>query len=125
LPRDKRRPEGSGTFVDPDQSDVRGEPVFRYRTVAHLLEFNKNTVQRVLQINGWLVRMRPVGFGTRIKALLSVAEQPNERWGTDLCRIWARRDGWTTLALVIDCCSRECWADTCLAAANRRPRIRR
>ncbi|WP_231113333.1 DDE-type integrase/transposase/recombinase [Pandoraea pnomenusa] len=32
---------------------------------------------------------------------------PNERWSTDLCRVWSRRDGWTTLALVIDCHTRE------------------
>ncbi len=33
----------------------------------------------------------------------SVATAPKERWSTDLCRVWAGRDGWTTLALVIDC----------------------
>jgi putative transposase len=32
---------------------------------------------------------------------------PNERWATDLCRVWAGRDGWQTLALVIDCHTRE------------------
>ena len=34
-------------------------------------------------------------------------EKPNERWATDLCRVWAGRDGWATFALVTDCCSRE------------------
>ena len=37
----------------------------------------------------------------------SVATAPNERWSTDLCRVWAGRDGWATLALVIDCHTRE------------------
>src|SRR3546814_1610862 len=37
----------------------------------------------------------------------SVAAAPNERWSTDLCCIWAGRDGWATLALVIDCHTRE------------------
>lgn len=46
--------------------------------------------------------MRP-----RIEAIPSVAKAPNERWSTDMCRIWAGRDGWTTLALVIDCHTRE------------------
>ena len=37
----------------------------------------------------------------------TVAERPNERWSTDLCRIWAGKDGWATLALVMDCHTRE------------------
>ena len=32
---------------------------------------------------------------------------PNERWAPDLCRVWAGRVGWATLALVMDCHSRE------------------
>ena len=28
-------------------------PSFGYRTVAHLLGFNKNTVQRIFQLKGW------------------------------------------------------------------------
>ncbi|MFT8274961.1 IS3 family transposase, partial [Kerstersia gyiorum] len=82
-------------------------PSFGYRTVAWLLGFNKNTVQRIFQIKGWQVRKRPIGFRPRIQALPSAATMPNERWSTDLCRIWAGRDGWATLALVIDCHTRE------------------
>ncbi len=36
-----------------------------------------------------------------------VAKAPAERWATDLCRIWAGKDGWSHLALVIDCHTRE------------------
>lgn len=36
-----------------------------------------------------------------------VATAPNERWSTGLCQVWAGRDGWVTLALVIDCHTRE------------------
>jgi hypothetical protein len=36
-----------------------------------------------------------------------VATAPNQRWATDMCRIWAGRDGWTVLALVIDCHTRD------------------
>jgi transposase InsO family protein len=36
-----------------------------------------------------------------------VATRPNERCSTDLCRLWTERDGWATLALVIDCNTRE------------------
>ena len=78
-----------------------------YRTVAGLLGMNKNTVQRIFQIKGWQVRKRPVGFRPRVQALPSVAQAPNERWATDLCRIWAGKVRWCTLAVVIDCYSRE------------------
>lgn len=86
---------------------IEESPSFGYRTVAWLLGFNKNTVQRIFQIKGWQVRKRPIGFRPRIQALPSAATMPNERWSTDLCRIWAGRDGWATLALVIDCHTRE------------------
>ena len=68
---------------------------------------NKNTVQRVFQCMGWQGRKRPVGFRPRIQALPSRALAPNERWVTDLCWVWTGRDGWGSLALVIDCHARE------------------
>nr|WP_241772811.1 DDE-type integrase/transposase/recombinase [Rhodobacter capsulatus] len=46
--------------------------------------------------------MRP-----RIEAVPSVATAPNERWSTDLARVWTGKDGWASLALVIDCHRRE------------------
>jgi putative transposase len=48
-----------------------------------------------------------VGFRPRNQALPSVASQPDERWATDLCRVWTGRDQWAHLALVIDCPTRE------------------
>ena len=86
---------------------IEENPSFGYRTVAYLLDFNKNTVQRIFQLKGWQVRKRPVGFRPRIEVKISKADKPNERWATDLCRVWAGRDGWSTLALVIDCHTRE------------------
>ena len=86
---------------------IEKEPSFGYRTVAWLLGFNKNTVQHIFQIKGWQVRKRQIGMRPRIEAVPSVATAPNERWSTGLCRVWAGRDGWTTLALVIDCHTRE------------------
>ncbi|RWR47736.1 transposase [Sinirhodobacter huangdaonensis] len=44
---------------------------------------------------------------SRIEAVPSVAPAPNERWSTDLARVWAGKDGWASLALVIDCHTRE------------------
>ena len=76
---------------------------FGYRTVAHFLRFNRSTLQRIFQLMRWQVRTRPVGFRPRVRTLPSVASVPNDRWATDLCRIWSGRDGWATLALVMDC----------------------
>lgn len=103
----KSPPKVDPKFVAPIKAMIEESPAFGYRTVAHLLGFNKNTVQRVFQLMGWQVRKRPIGFRPRIQALPSVASKPNERWSTDLCRVWAGRDGWATLALVIDCHTRE------------------
>ncbi|MEM6438554.1 MAG: DDE-type integrase/transposase/recombinase [Pseudomonadota bacterium] len=60
-----------------------------------------------LQLKGWQVRRRPVGSRPRIEAKPSAAAAPNERWSTDLARVWAGQDGWATLALVMDCHARE------------------
>ena len=99
----KIRPELAG----PIKAMIEAEPSFGYRTVASLLGMNKNTVQRVFQQMGWQVRKPAVGHRPRVQALPSVAGQANERWATDLCRVWAGRDGWLSLALVIDCHTRE------------------
>ena len=99
----KTRPE----LVEPIKALIEQEPSFGYRTVAGLLGMNKNTVQRIFQFKGWQVRKRAIGMRPRIQALPSVASAPNERWSTDLCRVWGGRDGWLSLALVMDCHTRE------------------
>ncbi|WP_202626960.1 hypothetical protein [Steroidobacter agaridevorans] len=99
----KKPPVVQERFALPIKQMIEEHPSFGYRTVAYLLKFNKNTVQRIFfQLRHWQVRKRPVGFRPRIRALPSVANVPNERWATDLCRIWSGRDGWVVLALVID-----------------------
>jgi len=103
----KGDPKVQAQFVEPIKAMIEENPAFGYRTVAHLLDMNKNTVQRVFQIMGWQVRKRPVGFRPRIQALPSVASAPNEVWSSDMCRVWCGRDNWATLALVIDCHTRE------------------
>nr|WP_255301729.1 DDE-type integrase/transposase/recombinase [Pelagimonas phthalicica] len=60
-------------------------------------------MQRVFQLKDWQVRKRPTGARPRIQALPSVAQEPNERWATDLARVWGGKDGWCTVALVVDC----------------------
>jgi putative transposase len=67
----------------PIKQMIEAEPSFGYRTVASLLRFNKNTVQRVFQLMCWQVRKRAIGHRPRIEALPSVATMPNERWATE------------------------------------------
>ncbi len=94
-------------FADPIKAMIEKEPSFGYRTLARLLGLSKNTVQRIFQIKGWQVRKHPIGMRPRIEAVPSFEAALNERWSTDLCRVWTGRDAWTTLALVIDCHTRE------------------
>lgn len=103
----KAAPKIQPRFAEPIKAMIEQNPSFGYRTVAYLLDFNKNTVQRIFQLMRWQVKKRPVGFRPRIQALPSIASRPNERWSTDMCRVWSGRDGWVSLALVMDCHSRE------------------
>lgn len=103
----KAAPKVQDALVQPVKKMIEENPSFGYRTVAYLLDMNKNTVQRIFQIKGWQVRKRPIGFRPRIEARISAADKPNQRWATDLCRVWTGRDGWAVLALVADCWSRE------------------
>ena len=48
----KGAPELQKKFVTPIKAMIEQIPSFGYRTVAHLLGTNKNTVQRVLQCMG-------------------------------------------------------------------------
>jgi putative transposase len=100
-------PKVNPALAEPIKAMIETDPSFGYRTVANLLGFNKNTVQRIFQLKGWQVRKRAIGNRPRIEALPSVASAPNQRWATDLCRIWGGRYGWLTLALVICCHTRE------------------
>jgi len=94
-------------LVAPIKEMIEAEPSFGYRTVAALLGMNKNTVQRIFQLKGWQVRKRALGQRPRIEAKVSRAELPDQRWATDLCRVWGGKDGWLSLALVIDCHTRQ------------------
>jgi putative transposase len=41
---------------------IEENPAFGYRTVAHLLGFNQNTVQRIFQLKGWAGTQAPGGL---------------------------------------------------------------
>ena len=103
----KAPPKVQERFEKPIKAMIEQDPSFGYRTVAGLLNFNKNTVQRIFQIRGWQVKQRAIGFRPRVQAMPSVAQAPDERWSTDLCRVWTGRDGWASLAIVIDCYTRQ------------------
>ena len=62
----KARPKVQLCFADPIKAMINEEPSFGYRTVAALLGFNKNTVQRNFQLRGWQVKRRPIGFRPRV-----------------------------------------------------------
>jgi len=103
----KSPPKVQECLEKPIKAMIEADPSFGYRTVAGLLKMNKNTVQRIFQIRGWQVKQRAIGFRPRVQSMPSVAASPDERWSTDLCRVWAGKDGWSSLAIVIDCCTRE------------------
>ena len=78
-------------FAQPIKQMIEENPSFGYRTVAHLLDFNKNTVQRIFQLMRWQVKKRPVGFchrwlhirtnvGLRICAAFGVVEMAGPHW---------------------------------------------
>ena len=72
----KKAPVVQQQFAQPIKQLIEEHPAFGYRTVAHLLSFNKNTVQRVFQLMRWQVKKRPVGFRPRVQAMPSVAGAP-------------------------------------------------
>ncbi len=76
----KALPKLQERYVVPIKQMIEEEPSFGYRTVANLLGFNKNTVQRVFEVKGWQVGKRPIGHRPRIEALPSVAMVLDERW---------------------------------------------
>jgi putative transposase len=103
----KAPPKVKAALAEPIKAMIEAEPSFGYRTVAGLLAMNKNTVQRIFQLKGWQVRKRALGSRPRIEAKVSATQHPDERWSTELCRVWGGRDGWLVLALVIDCHTRQ------------------
>lgn len=75
----KAAPKLQDRWVTPVKALIEENPSFGYRIVAHLLRFNKNTVQRIFQLKGWQVRKRPVGFRPRIQSLPSVGGRGTQR----------------------------------------------
>ncbi|WP_148252247.1 DDE-type integrase/transposase/recombinase [Aidingimonas lacisalsi] len=68
---------------------------------------NRKPIQRILQMKGWQVRKRPQGFRPHARSLPSVTSRPDERWATNLTHVWCGKDRRASLAVIIDCCTRE------------------
>jgi putative transposase len=51
----------------------------------------------------WQVHKRFITCRSRMQTLPTFPQRPNVRWATDLCRVWCGKDGWASLAFVIDC----------------------
>ena len=73
----KAPPKVNPKYAEPIKAMIEESPSFGYRTVAHLLGSNKNTVQRIFKPMGWQVRKRAIRFRPRIQVLPSVAIAPN------------------------------------------------
>ena len=102
-----RKPKVDPVRVEQVKAKIEQFPTYGYRRLALLLGMNKKAVQRILQLKGWQVRKRTKGHRPRAKAMPSKTQTINERWAIDMTRVWCGRDGWSTLAAVIDTCNRE------------------
>ncbi len=103
----QRTPRIDKKRVEKVKEKMEQFPTYGYRRLALLLEMNKKAVQRILQLKGWQVKKRSKGHRPRAKAMESKTPLPNRRWAIDMTRVWCGNDGWSTLAAVIDTCTRE------------------
>jgi len=102
------KPKLNDVLVQRIKRFIDAFPYAGYRTVAALLGLNKNTVQRIFQLKGWQVRKRKSGMRPRAQAMPSVSTRPDERWSTDMARVWCGPQArWACLTLVMDCHTRE------------------
>jgi putative transposase len=71
-----------------------------------LAEASRSYVLDPSEVEQWVEEGKR-GMENALRAKPLEAKAPDERWATDLCRVWSGRDGWASLALVIDRYSRE------------------
>ena len=88
-------------------------PTYGYRRIWALLRFgdglevNRKAVYRRMRRRRWMVHQRAPLAKPRVRSSRSVASASNRRWATDVTHIPAGNDGWSHLAVVIDCHDRE------------------
>ena len=91
----------------------RQEPACGVRGTWSRLRFrdgvkvNRKKVHRIMKLKDWTLPKRRTGRRPRVQVSSSIAENPNQRWATDLAMIHCGRDGWCVFVPVIDCCTRE------------------
>jgi len=103
----KKMPIVLERLAQPIKQLIEEHPSFGYRTVAHLLDFNKNTVQRIFQLRGWQVRKRPSACVHACRPCLRWLRRRTSA-GPRICvASGVVAMAGPCLALVIDCCSRE------------------
>lgn len=97
------------------RSIIERFPAFGIRRVWAWLRFrmgikvNRKKVARLMRLKGWTVRQRRTGLRPRVAVSESKAENPDQRWSTDVALVFCgREDGWCSFVPVIDCCTREC-----------------
>jgi putative transposase len=87
-------------------------PTYGLRRITALLrrklmrKVNRKKVHRIIKINGWQVRQKPVGARPRAQGWKSRTTRPNERWAMDATHVFCGQDGWCHLTAIIDCCDR-------------------
>jgi len=86
---------------------IEQDPTFDYRTYLGISQHQLEHGSAQLQDRGCHVKHKPIGFRTIVKAMPSMAKSPDDRWVTDMCHVWTGRDGWASLATLIDCYTRE------------------
>ena len=63
----KAEPKLQERLLTPIKAMIEESLSCGYRTVAHLLDFNQNTVREIFQLKGWQVGKWPVGSGPESK----------------------------------------------------------
>ena len=75
---------------------IQRYPRYGYRRIVVMLRrkmnlvVNRKKVQRIMQRNGWGVKIRFKGFRPRTRSLKSVSESLNHRWATDMTHFFCR-----------------------------------
>jgi hypothetical protein len=121
----KSTPKVQERFAEPIKQMIEAEPSFGYRTVASLLQFNKNTVQRIFQLKGWQVRNEPSDID-RVSRRSRRSPRRRTNAGRRICaasgQVETAGRPWRSSSTV----TREnCWAGSSREAAERRRQRRR
>jgi len=110
----ERNPDLDQSLADQIRSLIERFPQFGIRRIWAYLRFrlgelvNRKKVARIMRIKGWTMRQRKRGLRPRVEISRSRAEQPDQRWSTDIALVFCgAEEGWCSFVPVIDCCTRE------------------